>query len=164
MTCLKKFMHLPPCIVAALMLFHGLCHALTIGIPKPLIDAAVAKKFPKEKATITLDNPSTTFSKVRQKIELCGTWSVKFPKANGDFCIDTQPVWNKDTGNIEISKVNLLKLTTADGKELPAAAAQTINATLLTLLDGTSVYTVPDMIGKRLSNIGIQEYSFQLSF
>lgn len=151
-------------LIALLMLFHGYSHGFSMGIPKPLIDAAVAKKFPKEKATITLDKPSTTFSKLRQKIELCGTWAAKFPKTNGDFCIDIQPVWNKDTGNIEISKVNILKLSTANGKELPAAAAHTLNATLLTLLDGTSVYTVPEMVGKRLSSISIQENSFQLSF
>jgi hypothetical protein len=151
-------------LIALLMLFHGYSHGFSMGIPKPLIDAAVAKKFPKEKATITLDKPSTTFSKLRQKIELCGTWAAKFPKTNGDFCIDIQPVWNKDTGNIEISKVNILKLNTSNGKELPAAAAHTLNATLLTLLDGTSVYTVPEMVGKRLSSISIQENSFQLSF
>jgi hypothetical protein len=151
-------------LIALLMLFHGYSHGFSMGIPKPLIDAAVAKKFPKEKATITLDKPSTTFSKLRQKIELCGTWAAKFPKTNGDFCIDIQPVWNKDTGNIEISKVNILKLSTSNGKELPAAAAHTLNATLLTLLDGTSVYTVPEMVGKRLSSISIQENSFQLSF
>jgi hypothetical protein len=151
-------------LIALLMLFHGYSHGFSMGIPKPLIDAAVAKKFPKEKATITLDKPSTTFSKLRQKIELCGTWAAKFPKTNGDFCIDIQPVWNKDTGNIEISKVNILKLSTANGKELPVAAAHTLNATLLTLLDGTSVYTVPEMVGKRLSSISIQENSFQLSF
>jgi hypothetical protein len=151
-------------LIALLMLFHGYSHGFSMGIPKPLIDAAVAKKFPKEKATITLDKPSTTFSKLRQKIELCGTWAAKFPKTHGDFCIDIQPVWNKDTGNIEISKVNILKLSTANGKELPAAAAHTLNATLLTLLDGTSVYTVPEMVGKRLSSISIQENSFQLSF
>ena len=151
-------------LIALLMLFHGYSHGFSMGIPKPLIDAAVAKKFPKEKATITLDKPSTTFSKLRQKIELCGTWAAKFPKTNGDFCIDIQPVWNKDTGNIEISKVNILKLSTANGKELSAAAAHTLNATLLTLLDGTSVYTVPEMVGKRLSSISIQENSFQLSF
>jgi hypothetical protein len=151
-------------LIALLMLFHGYSHGFSMGIPKPLIDAAVAKKFPKEKATITLDKPSTTFSKLRQKIELCGTWAAKFPKTNGDFCIDIQPVWNKDTGNIEISKVNILKLNTSNGKELPAAAAHTLNATLLTLLDGTSVYTVPEMVGKRLSSISIQDNSFQLSF
>jgi len=159
--CLMKKTH---GLIALLMLFHGYSHGFSMGIPKPLIDAAVAKKFPKEKATITLDKPSTTFSKLRQKIELCGTWAAKFPKTNGDFCIDIQPVWNKDTGNIEISKVNILKLNTSNGKELPAAAAHTLNATLLTLLDGTSVYTVPEMVGKRLSSISIQENSFQLSF
>ena len=160
----KTLMKKPHCLVVILMMFHGLSHGLTIGIPKTLIDTAVAKKFPKEKATITLDKPTTGFSKIQQKIELCGTWSSKFPKANGNFCIDTQPIWNKDKGDIEISKVNILKFTTSDGKELPTAATHTINATLMTLLDGTSVYTVPDMIGKRLSRIEIQDNSFQLIF
>ena len=160
----KHFMRKTHCLILVLMLFHGLSHGLTIGIPKTLIDAAVAKKFPKEKATITLDKPATKFSKLQQKIELCGTWSSKFPKANGDFCIDTQPVWNKDKGDIEISKVNILKLTTSDGKELATATTTTLNATLLTVLDGTSIYTVPDMIGKRLSRIEIQDNSFQLIF
>jgi hypothetical protein len=150
--------------VIGLWLCQGQVHALSLGIPKALIDVAVAKKFPKEKATITLDKPSTAFSKSRQKIELCGTWASKLPKANGEFCVDTQPVWNKDKGDIEISKVNLLKLTTADGKELPAVIANTLNATLLTLLDGTSVYHVPDMIGKRLERIEVQDASFQLTF
>ena len=152
------------CLIMVLMLFHGLSHGITIGIPKSLIDSAVAKKFPREKASITLDKPSTTFSKQRQKIEFCGTWSSKFPKANGEFCTDTQPVWNKDKGDIEISKVNILKLTTSDGKELSMTATQTLNATLLTILDGTSIYTVPDMIGKRLNRIEIQDNSFQLIF
>jgi hypothetical protein len=133
-------------------------------VPKGLIDIAVAKKFPKEKATITLDKPTMALSKARQKVELCGTWASKLPKANGDFCIDTQPVWNKDKGDIEISKVNILKLTTADGKELSAAIANTLNATLLTLLDGTSVYHVPDMIGKRLDSIEVQDSGIRLQF
>jgi len=92
--------------------------AISFSIPKPLIDLAVAKKFPKEKLTIVLDQPSTKFSKERQKIELCGIWTSKVTQRSGDFCIDTQPVWNKSKGDIEISKVNILKLTTADGKEL----------------------------------------------
>ena len=133
-------------------------------MPKGLIDIAVAKKFPKEKATITLDKPTMGLSKQRQKVELCGTWASKLPKANGDFCIDTQPVWNKDKGDIEISKVNVLKLSTADGKELSAAVASTLNATVLTLLDGTSVYHVPDMIGKRLDSIEVQDSGIKLNF
>ena len=73
-------------------------------------------------------------------------------------------MWNKDKGDIEISKVNILKLTTADGKELSAAIANTLNATLLTLLDGTSVYHVPDMIGKRLDSIEVQDSGIRLQF
>ena len=133
-------------------------------MPKGLIDIALAKKFPKEKATITLDKPTMGLSKQRQKVELCGTWASKLPKANGDFCIDTQPVWNKEKGDIEISKVNVLKLSTADGKELSAAVASTLNATVLTLLDGTSVYHAPDMIGKRLDSIEVQDSGIKLNF
>ena len=148
----------------AWLVFAGSAQAISISVPKGLIDIAVAKKFPKEKATITLDKPIMGLSKARQKVELCGTWASKLPKANGDFCIDTQPVWNKDKGDIEISKVNILKLTTADGKELSAAIANTLNATLLTLLDGTSVYHVPDMIGKRLDSIEVQDSGIRLQF
>ncbi len=148
----------------AWLVFAGSAQAISISVPKGLIDIAVAKKFPKEKATITLDKPTMGLSKQRQKVELCGTWASKLPKANGDFCIDTQPVWNKDKGDIEISKVNVLKLSTADGKELSAAVASTLNATLLTLLDGTSVYHVPDMIGKRLDRIEVQDSGIKLHF
>lgn len=148
----------------AWLLCVGSAQAISLNVPKGLIDIAVAKKFPKEKATITLDKPTMALSKARQKVELCGTWASKLPKANGDFCIDTQPVWNKDKGDIEISKVNILKLTTADGKELSAAIANTLNATLLTLLDGTSVYHVPDMIGKRLDSIEVQDSGIRLQF
>ena len=148
----------------AWLVFAGSAQAISISVPKGLIDIAVAKKFPKEKATITLDKPTMGLSKQRQKVELCGTWASKLPKANGDFCIDTQPVWNKEKGDIEISKVNVLKLSTADGKELSAAVASTLNATLLTLLDGTSVYHVPDMIGKRLDSIEVQDSGIKLHF
>ena len=152
------------CFALAWLLCVSSAQAISLNVPKGLIDIAVAKKFPKEKATITLDKPTMALSKARQKVELCGTWASKLPKANGDFCIDTQPVWNKDKGDIEISKVNILKLTTADGKELSAAIANTLNATLLTLLDGTSVYHVPDMIGKRLDSIEVQDSGIRLQF
>ena len=152
------------CFALAWLLCVGSAQAISLNVPKGLIDIAVAKKFPKEKATITLDKPTMALSKARQKVELCGTWASKLPKANGDFCIDTQPVWNKDKGDIEISKVNILKLTTADGKELSAAITNTLNATLLTLLDGTSIYHVPDMIGKRLDGIEVQDSGIKLNF
>ena len=151
-------------ITLAWLVFAGSAQAISLSVPKGLIDIAVAKKFPKEKATITLDKPTMGLSKQRQKVELCGTWASKLPKANGDFCIDTQPVWNKEKGDIEISKVNVLKLSTADGKELSAAVASTLNATVLTLLDGTSVYHVPDMIGKRLDSIEVQDSGIKLNF
>jgi hypothetical protein len=106
----------------------------------------------------------TKFSKERQKIELCGTWASKIPQRSGDFCVDTQPVWNKTKGDIEISKVNILKITMGDGKELSSPIAANLNATLLTLLDGTSVYHVPDMIGKRIDAIEVLETSFKLIF
>ena len=92
------------CFALAWLLCVGSAQAISLNVPKGLIDIAVAKKFPKEKATITLDKPKMALSKQRQKVELCGTWASKLPKANGDFCIDTQPVWNKDKGDIEISK------------------------------------------------------------
>ena len=152
------------CFALAWLLCVGSVQAISLNVPKGLIDIAVAKKFPKEKATVTLDKPTMAMSKARQKVELCGTWASKLPKANGDFCIDTQPVWNKDKGDIEISKVNILKLTTADGKELSAAIANTLNATVLTLLDGTSIYHVPDMIGKRLDGIEVQDSGIRLQF
>ena len=149
---------------SAIFLAVNTVSALSLNIPKSLIDLGMAKKFPKEKLTITLDQPVTKFSKARQKIELCGTWASKIPQRSGEFCVDTQPVWNKEKGDIEISKVNILKLTTADGKELSGTISGTLNSTVLTLLDGTSVYHVPDMIGKRLDAIEVQENSFRLIF
>ena len=149
---------------SAIFLAVNTVSALSLNIPKSLIDLGMAKKFPKEKLTITLDQPVTKFSKERQKIELCGTWASKIPQRSGEFCVDTQPVWNKEKGDIEISKVNILKLTTADGKELSGTISGTLNSTILTLLDGTSVYHVPDMVGKRLDAIEIQDNSFKLIF
>lgn len=157
-------MNLKKAIIIGLFFVIQSALAISLSIPKSLIDIGVAKKFPKEKLTITLDKPATKFSKERQKIELCGVWTSKLPQRSGEFCVDTQPVWNKDKGDIEISKVNILKLTVADGKELSGTIMNTLNSTLLTLLDGTSVYHVPDMVGKRLDNIEVQESSFKLIF
>jgi len=47
---------------------------------------------------------------------------------------------------------------------LSGTISGTLNSTVLTLLDGTSVYHVPDMIGKRLDAIEIQDNSFKLIF
>lgn len=149
--------------IAFLLTFNSV-FALSLSIPKSLIDLAVVKKFPKEKLTVVLDQPSTKFSKERQKIELCGIWTIKVPQRSGDFCIDTQPVWNKSKGDIEISKVNILKLVTADGKELSSTVIHVLNSSLLTMLDGTSVYHVPDMVGKNLESIEVQDNSFKLIF
>ena len=148
----------------ALLLSFNAAFALSLSIPKSLIDLAVVKKFPKEKLTVVLDQPSTKFSKERQKIEMCGIWTIKVPQRSGNFCIDTQPVWNKTKGEIEISKVNILKLATADGKELPSTIIHVLNSSLLTMLDGTSIYHVPDMVGKNLESIEVQENSFKLIF
>jgi hypothetical protein len=148
----------------ALLLSFNAAFALSLSIPKSLIDLAVVKKFPKEKLTVVLDQPSTKFSKERQKIEMCGIWTIKVPQRSGNFCIDTQPVWNKTKGDIEISKVNILKLATADGKELPSTIIHILNSSLLTMLDGTSIYHVPDMVGKNLESIEVQENSFKLIF
>jgi hypothetical protein len=151
-------------IVLFIALFSSLAVAISLSIPKTVIDIFVVKKFPKEKLTILLDKPTTKYSKERQKIELCGVWMSKSPTRQGDFCVDTQPVWNKEKGDIEISKINILKLNTADGKELSGTILSSLNSTLLTLLDGTSVYHVPEMIGKRLESIEIQESSVKLIF
>jgi len=148
----------------ALLLSFNAAFALSLSIPKSLIDLAVVKKFPKEKLTVVLEQPSTKFSKERQKIEMCGIWTIKVPQRSGNFCIDTQPVWNKTKGDIEISKVNILKLATADGKELPSTIIHVLNSSLLTMLDGTSIYHVPDMVGKNLESIEVQENSFKLIF
>lgn len=157
-------MHHKKIISAALFFATQSALALSLSVPKSLIDIGVAKKFPLEKLTITLDKPVTRFSKERQKIELCGVWTIKLAQRSGEFCVDTQPVWNREKGDIEISKVNILKLTTAEGRELSGAVMNTLNSALLTLLDGTSFYHVPDMVGKRLDNIEVQDSSFKLMF
>jgi hypothetical protein len=82
----------------------------------------------------------------------------------GDFCIDTQIIWNKSKGTVEISKVNILKITLGEEKEISNALAATLNDTLLTLFDGTSIYHAPDILGKNLEGIEISENSLRLKF
>jgi hypothetical protein len=73
-------------------------------------------------------------------------------------------IWNKSKGNVEISKVNILKITLGEEKELSNALAATLNTTLLTLFDGTSIYQAPEIIGKNLEGIEITENSLRLKF
>jgi hypothetical protein len=155
-----------------LKLFFGLlafgaalcANALSFSIPKLLIDSAVTKKFPKEKYSIRLDNPSLQLNQERQKVQLCGQWSSKLIQRNGDFCIDFQPQWNKATGEVEIAKVQLLKLTSGGDKALPAAAANALNGSLMQLLDGTVIYKVPETVGKHLESIEVQDSGIRLNF
>lgn len=139
-------------------------HALSLTLPKRLISNAVSQKFPKEKYSIRLDQPVLQLSQERQRIELCGQWSSKLVQKNGDFCIDFQPRWNKDTGEVEIAKVKLLKLTAGEDKALPPPLASALNGSLLQLLDGTAVYKVPETVGKHLDSIEVQDSGIQLNF
>ena len=139
-------------------------HALSLGVPKVLIDTAVSQKFPKEKYGLQLDHPVLQLHKARQKIELCGQWSSKLAQKSGDFCIDFQPQWNKQTGEIEIAKVNLLKLTAGEGQALPSSVTRALNGSLMQLLDGTAIYKVPETVGKHLEGIEVQDSSIQLKF
>lgn len=138
--------------------------ALSLGIPKLLIDTAVAQKFPKEKYGIQLDHPVVQLHKERQTLELCGQWSSKLLQKSGAFCIDFQPRWNKEAGEIQISRMQLLHLNAGDGKHLPAGIASALNASLMQVLDGTPVYKVPDTVGKHLESIDIQDNSIRLNF
>ena len=99
-------------VIAAIIIgfFSQSIYALSLSIPKSIVDNAISKKFPKEKLSIALDKPTTKFIKDSQKIELCGIWLSKISQHKGDFCIDTQLNWNKSKGNVEISKINILKI------------------------------------------------------
>lgn len=155
---------LQPLLVGLAFYSAHASHALSLSVPKMLIDNAVSKKFPKEKYSVKLDNPVLRFNKDKQKIELCGTWASPLIQKNGDFCIDFQPRWNKDTGEIEIAKLHLLKLTAGEDKALPSSVAGALNSSLLQLLDGTSVYKMPEVVGKHLESIDIQDSSLRLIF
>jgi hypothetical protein len=139
-------------------------HALSFSIPQMLIDSAVSKKFPKEKYSIRLDKPSLQLSQAQQKIQLCGQWSSKLLQKSGDFCIDFQPQWNKTTGEVEIAKVQLLKLTAGEDKALPAPVATALNGSLMQVLDGTAIYKVPETVGKHLESIEVQDSGIRLNF
>jgi hypothetical protein len=153
-------------ILAAVIIgfFSKYASALSLSIPKSIVDNAIAKKFPKEKLSITLDRPTTRFFKDSQKIELCGIWFSKITQHKGDFCIDTQLTWNKSRGNVEISKVNILKITIGEEKEISNALSTALNSTLLTLFDGNSIYHAPEIIGKNLEQIEINENNLKLKF
>lgn len=148
----------------AFVCYLNTAFALSLSIPKSIVDSAVEKKFPKEKFAIVLDKPVTKFNKDSQKIELCGMWASKKTKHQGEFCLDTQLIWNKSKGNVEISKVNILKITLGEEKELPSAVSLALNSTLLTLFDGTSIYHAPEIIGKNLEGIELRESSLKLNF
>ncbi len=122
------------------------------------------KKFPFEKYTVSLDQPVIKFKKAIQKIEICGRWMEKITASSGDFCLDTQPIWNKSKGHIEIKNLNILRMSAKGVGELPAEINRLLNTSLLTLLDGTPIYQVPDMVGKHLENIQIEDNSLTLIF
>ena len=92
------------CFALAWLLCVGSAQAISLNVPKGLIDIAVAKKFPKEKATITLDKPTMALSKARQKVELCGTWASKLPKANGNFASTPNPCGTRTKGILKYPK------------------------------------------------------------
>ena len=150
-------------IASSFYLIASAC-AFSIGVPKTLIDSAMIKKFPLQKYTVTLDHPVSKFKKDIEKIEICGSWSEKLTHSVGEFCVDAQPRWNKSKGDVEISKINILKMTMKDFGELPSSLSQSLNSSVLILLDGISVYHAPDVMGKHLESIQVDDSSLKLIF
>jgi len=152
------------CIALLGLLSYSLSMALSLPVPKVVIDKALEAKFPKERYGIKLESPVTRFKADVQKVELCGVWHIKLPARSGDFCLDFRPLWNKEKADMEMSGLNILKFTAGSDQELPAQTLQILNAMVLPLLDGTAIYHVPDMLGKHLENLKIDTNSFDLVF
>jgi hypothetical protein len=151
-------------MVMLLSLLGLQAQALSFNVPKMFIDSAIQKKFPINKYTLNIDKPTLSFRKELQKISLCGTWSNSLAKIQGDFCVNLKPVWNKSVGEVQISNLNIEKFNTQDGHELPSHVSQLLNTTILKLLDGKGIYHMPEMIGKHLENIEVDENSIKLIF
>jgi hypothetical protein len=143
---------------------HPWCNALTLPIPKAVIDQALRGKFPKERYGIKLDSPVTRFKADLQKVELCGQWHLKVPPKSGEFCLDFRPLWNKEKADIEMSGLNILKFTAGDDQEIPAQTLQLLNALLLPLLDGSPIYHAPEMTGKFLEGLKVDTSFIDLIF
>ena len=139
-------------------------HAFSFGIPKGVIDTYLNKKFPMEKYTITIDHPITKFKKEIEKIELCGNWSEQLTSTSGEFCVYAQLRWNKSNGDIELSKINLLKINAKELGELPSSISQSLNATVLSLLDGTCVYHMTEFMVKQIESIHVEETNLYFKF
>ncbi len=152
----KKHINSFVALLSATLFIHPIVHAVSFNIPKSVIDKGIMLKFPLEKKFVNLENPVTLFNPANQKIEICGDWKVKLVQQKGSFCVDFHPYWNKQRNDIEISSVNLLKLTANEGREVSSSIAGLLNLTLLSLLDGTSIYHVSDFDGKFISNIEIK--------
>ncbi len=144
--------------------FSSSSAAFSLPIPKGVIDKALESKFPKERYGIKLESPVTRFKADVQKVELCGVWRLKLPAKSGEFCVDFRPLWNKEKGDIELSALNILKLTAGSDQELPSQTAQLLNAMVLPVLDGSALYHVPDMVGKRLESLRIDTNALELVF
>ena len=138
--------------------------AFSLPIPKTVVDQGLVAKFPKERYGLKLESPVTRFKADVQKVELCGVWRLKLPAKSGEFCVDFRPLWNKEKGDIELSALNILKLTAGSDQELPSQTAQLLNAMVLPVLDGSALYHVPDMVGKRLESLRIDTNAFELVF
>ncbi len=139
-------------------------YAQTIPIPKQLIVSSVNKKFPKEKLGFSINTPILKFIKNTQRVELCASWSVKQLKQQGDFCVDSQLIWESTKGDIVIANMNLLQLSTQDGLQLSLQVKHIINNSIPAILNGTSVYHMPEQIGKYLERIEVNENSLSLVF
>ena len=138
--------------------------AFSLPIPKTVVDQGLVAKFPKERYGLKLESPVTRFKADVQKVELCGVWRFKLPAKSGDFCLDFHPLWNKDKGDIEMSALNILKLTAGNDEELPSQTQQLLNSMVVPVLDGASLYHVPDMVGKHIEKLNIAPNAFELVF
>ncbi|NTV09647.1 MAG: hypothetical protein HGA47_02625 [Zoogloea sp.] len=144
---------------AALLLsaFAGSASAMSMEVGQAVINSSVAAKFPKEKMTITFLNPVVSFSKDRQRAALCGNWISKYPAHAGTFCVDARPAWDKAHGDVVITGVQTTKVDMDGDVTVSPIVLKAINASLLPLLDGTSIYHAPSLIGKMVEKIGVSD-------
>jgi hypothetical protein len=139
-------------------------HAISLRVPLSMIESEVAQQLPKEKLSVKIDRIQIKLNPSIQKMQLCGRWTSKLLKGKGDFCLDTQLTWNMNLGAIEIGQFQVIKLCSSDVAEISTKAASTVRHAFQLLLNDVHVYQVPDLIGKKISRIQVQENSFKILF
>lgn len=124
--------------------------ALNIKIPHNLVNYGVSKCFPVEKNTIgnsiKIFNPNLTIEDNKFKLKANYESQTFLKKFNGDIFLESSIRFDRDTSNIYLYRIKLLKITDGKKEYLPNdnLISKTLLSSIYPIIESKSIFNTKE--------------------